>query len=1230
MTTQRSGQTRQRTAPPRSPGEPPYLRNRVPSAGRQRLNRIAHLAALVIGPVVLLSLAAAILIYVRLIHGPVSLKAFSERIEESINADLGGFKADIDDAVITLAEDYTVELRLINLRVTQAGGDLVASAPEAAVELNKGRLLRLDPKPERVFLIEPRLAIAYSEAHGFSLSISDAGATDGTAAEPAIIPPRPTPARAPGAQPDPLPPAFHKIDVARILAESSARAREGPGTSRIREFGVRNATVTISYGGQTTEISVPEASVDLAHMNRRSIISGAATIASEKGPWSLEFRTDESDRKNFLKVTTTVRDFVPSTLAKVSPGLALFAMFDTPMTGELALDLSNTGDLKTANIAVEIGHGFVRLPSLSNTPVLLNSGRLALLYDAEQRRLTLNPSMLDWGGSRITLEGAVTSDPADSVEPQWHFGVQSTDGVLAAEEFGVAPIPIESFKATGRIIPSEGLVQLAGLSLKAGGGEVTANGEVISGRGTPSTRVEAALSPMPLATLKALWPRAAAPTARAWVGTQVERASLKSASLKLLSGRFLETKQSTDGTVPAANQDRLSASMEVADLRMHPLPKSLPMEAPQATIRLENSSLEVIVPQAAIVASETRQLPLNGVRFTVVDVTHEAPIAELALKSQATLAALIDTLNHSELHLAGQGPLPLNGIDGKVDGEIKIAMPLIGGASVVKAEGKARITDLKGKSKEHRIDLQGGTVDINVSDIGVIAKGDMIVNGVSTKLQMHRILDAAPEMQPPLRISATVDNSDRTQLGLDVNHLVQGDVPVEVTVAQKTDAPAAIHVRADLTNAELRFVDLAWRKAPGRPASLEFDVEGADPAKVELKNFRVIGDNIAIDGWLTMDDKHEVTEFSFPNFSLNVVSRLDVNGKINADRVWKVNAKGSTFDAKDLFRSLLALGNPSDPEIKPLHPAAGVDLTASIDTVLGHSDVALRNYKVKASERGDTLVSIDGSGTLEGGKTLTIALAPNGPRRMQASSDDAGQAFKLVGFYPNIQGGRAKLEVDLVGHGAAEKSGILWVDDFRVLGDPVISEVYSSVGTSAEPDTPAARNRKVEREVFDFQRLKAPFSIGHGQFVLDDSYLRGPLLGASIRGKVDFNNRRLNLGGTYVPLQGINAALCDIPVLGPVVAGFDCQGVFGITYAIQGSMSSPQVLVNPLSMFTPGILRGIMEMTSTNPQVQAPRDAARAPAEQRVRASSTEATDAPAGVDGWSSQTTTSGTKKKP
>jgi hypothetical protein len=173
--------------------------------------------------------------------------------------------------------------------------------------------------------------------------------------------------------------------------------------------------------------------------------------------------------------------------------------------------------------------------------------------------------------------------------------------------------------------------------------------------------------------------------------------------------------------------------------------------------------------------------------------------------------------------------------------------------------------------------------------------------------------------------------------------------------------------------------------------------------------------------------------------------------------------------------------------------------------------------------------------------------------------------------------------VILDGTGPAEKTGTLWVEDFKVLGDPIVSEVVSS----ADQGRPAIDgHRNVTREVFEFDRMRAPFSVGYGQFVLEEAYLKGPLLGANLRGKVDFKTRRVNFGGTYIPLQGLNGALGGIPLLGQIISGSQGEGIFGITFAVQGPTSNPQVIVNPLSLVAPGIFREMFQMTASDPKVQ--------------------------------------------
>ena len=75
--------------------------------------------------------------------------------------------------------------------------------------------------------------------------------------------------------------------------------------------------------------------------------------------------------------------------------------------------------------------------------------------------------------------------------------------------------------------------------------------------------------------------------------------------------------------------------------------------------------------------------------------------------------------------------------------------------------------------------------------------------------------------------------------------------------------------------------------------------------------------------------------------------------------------------------------------------------------------------------------------------------------------------------------------------------------------------------------------------------------------------MNGPLLGATMRGTVDFKAEMVELGGTYVPLYGLNSALGSIPLLGRVLVGREGEGVVGITFAIKGKLDDPPVLVNP-------------------------------------------------------------------
>ena len=70
----------------------------------------------------------------------------------------------------------------------------------------------------------------------------------------------------------------------------------------------------------------------------------------------------------------------------------------------------------------------------------------------------------------------------------------------------------------------------------------------------------------------------------------------------------------------------------------------------------------------------------------------------------------------------------------------------------------------------------------------------------------------------------------------------------------------------------------------------------------------------------------------------------------------------------------------------------------------------------------------------------------------------------------------------------------------------------------------------------------------------------------------------VNVNGLISPVYIINGVIKSIPLIGKVLGGEKGEGVFGVSYKVQGDSSNPIVLVNPLSILTPGVFRKIFNI----------------------------------------------------
>jgi hypothetical protein len=197
---------------------------------------------------------------------------------------------------------------------------------------------------------------------------------------------------------------------------------------------------------------------------------------------------------------------------------------------------------------------------------------------------------------------------------------------------------------------------------------------------------------------------------------------------------------------------------------------------------------------------------------------------------------------------------------------------------------------------------------------------------------------------------------------------------------------------------------------------------------------------------------------------------------------------------------------------------------------------------------------------------------------MRFVARDAGAALRAANIYSKVSGGQIELFAQL---GSVADSSIqrgqLVVRNFEVRDETALSDID-------HPNTARGQKTGPRREALTFTRFTMPFSTDKTFVRIGDSLLKGPDMGASLQGVIRKRDGAIDIGGTIIPAYALNAALSDVPLLGEILTGGKGQGVFGLNFALRGTMSQPQFVVNPVSAIAPGFLRRLFDIGGNYPE----------------------------------------------
>ncbi|MEO0930765.1 MAG: AsmA-like C-terminal region-containing protein, partial [Pseudomonadota bacterium] len=138
--------------------------------------------------------------------------------------------------------------------------------------------------------------------------------------------------------------------------------------------------------------------------------------------------------------------------------------------------------------------------------------------------------------------------------------------------------------------------------------------------------------------------------------------------------------------------------------------------------------------------------------------------------------------------------------------------------------------------------------------------------------------------------------------------------------------------------------------------------------------------------------------------------------------------------------------------------------------------------------------------------------------------------------------------------------GTLRVRGVRVQDAPTIAALLDAISV-------VGLLQQLDGQGLAFDEVDASFRLTPAQVIVSQASAVGPGLGISVDGTYTLASRQLDLQGVVSPFYLVNSIGSFLTRKG--------EGLIGFNFNIGGTVSAPQVLVNPLSALTPGMFREI-------------------------------------------------------
>ncbi|MCK0143866.1 AsmA-like C-terminal region-containing protein [Aliiroseovarius sp. F20344] len=870
-----------------------------------------------------------------------------------------------------------------------------------------------------------------------------------------------------------------------------------------------------------------------------------------------EFRSAKNSSEAEFKAL--FRNALSADIAAQSPLLAFLGVVDAPISGELLTTVDESGAIADLAGALNFGAG-VLSPSEGAKPVRFNGGRVAIDYDPERERMDFSEMSMssDWVEARAAghayLRGWSGGWPSQLIGQ-----LQLSDAQINPSDLFEETVLLGEGGADFRLEMDPFDVKIGQAYVMHEDRRIEGSGRISADRDGWNLAFDSRADQVAPEQVIALWPEARGAKTRDWIRKNVSKGQFQDVS-------FAWRKQ---GDAPAY----LNLAASFKDMTIRAVKDMQPIENAAGRLVIEGRRLSVSADRGVVRPRDADGgvagvLDVSGTSFVIPKMAKPRPVGEDPNTPRPPVPAEVDLAVNgpmkAALHLLNSKPFRVfRASEGKLGPDLASGRASIRGRIDIQMQPKpprdAVSYDLVGDLRNiesskivpnHTLRLPRATIRYTDSSLKLEGQGTLSGLPMSGRWELpFKAGKAADQSVVTGNFPLNAKMLDVFNIGLPKGS-VSGEGRGSYKIVLAKDTPPRLSLDGDLKGIGMSIAALGWSKSKGSNGQVSLT---ADLGKVpSIDQLALTAPGLSAAGRVSINPDGGLDTAAFDRVKLG--GWLDANVTLTgrgAGVPVAVNVNGGTIDMRGAKLGSQSGGATAKGELP---------IDVKLDRLTVSEGIVLTPFEGSFTSGASGL-----SGKFEGrvsGKPRIRGVAAAQPKgtAFRINANNAGAVLREAGLFKSAKGGKMELVLAPAGGKGVYDGSLKITENIDVHNAPAMAELLSAISV-------IGLLQQLGGQGIPFTDVDARFRLDPEKVTIYESAASGHSMGISMDGYYFLGSKQMQMQGVISPFYVVNSA-------GRIFARKG-EGLVGFNYQLGGTATSPQVSVNPLSVFTPGFFRDI-------------------------------------------------------